>query len=243
MTAFYAFRIVFRVVYGEPVPGGEGARGGPPGPRRGADQPGDRRARGLRRRLPRPEEHHIAEREFPMRLGDERARLRRAVRRLPAGAGRHRGGHALPRGDVRGLDDREQRRGLREGRLHRPVRRRRHLDHRDRRSPSTSTCATPGSTLGLAKRFRARPRLPRPQVVLRRGSSTSLIVPAGARDRAASPTTSSRRSSCRAIVRVATGGVGGLGGAVRGAQSGFVRFYALLVIAGLAGLGALLPDR
>jgi NADH-quinone oxidoreductase subunit L len=39
------------------------------------------------------------------------------------------------------------------------------------------------------------------------------------------------------VVRVATGGVGGLSSAVRTAQSGFVRFYALLVIAGLAGLG------
>jgi hypothetical protein len=34
-----------------------------------------------------------------------------------------------------------------------------------------------------------------------------------------------------------SGGVGGLGAVVRTAQSGFVRFYALLVVAGLAGLG------
>ena len=39
------------------------------------------------------------------------------------------------------------------------------------------------------------------------------------------------------IVRGVSGGVSGLGGAVRTAQSGFVRFYALLVLAGLAGLG------
>jgi NADH-quinone oxidoreductase subunit L len=39
------------------------------------------------------------------------------------------------------------------------------------------------------------------------------------------------------IVKGASGGVGGLGTAVKTAQSGFVRFYALLVIAGLAGLG------
>ncbi|MCL4286510.1 MAG: NADH-quinone oxidoreductase subunit L, partial [Thermoleophilia bacterium] len=39
------------------------------------------------------------------------------------------------------------------------------------------------------------------------------------------------------IVRGAGDGVGGLGTVVRTAQSGFVRFYALLVVAGLAGLG------
>ena len=82
-----------------------------------------------------------------------------------------------------------------------------------------------------------RPRLPRPQVVLRRGHRPA-DRPAGARDRAASPTTSSRRSSFRESSACATGGVGGLSATVRGAQSGFVRFYALLVIAGLAGLGA-----
>lgn len=40
-----------------------------------------------------------------------------------------------------------------------------------------------------------------------------------------------------AVVGGATGGVRGLSDVVRGAQSGFVRFYALLVIAGIAGLG------
>jgi NADH-quinone oxidoreductase subunit L len=40
-----------------------------------------------------------------------------------------------------------------------------------------------------------------------------------------------------AIVGGASGGVRGLGAAVRTAQSGFVRFYALMVVAGMAGLG------
>ncbi len=40
-----------------------------------------------------------------------------------------------------------------------------------------------------------------------------------------------------AVVGGATGAVRGLSGAVRGAQSGFVRFYALLVIAGMVALG------
>ena len=52
LTAFYAFRMVFRVFFGPPVPGGARARAGPPGPRR-ARQPGDRRGGGHRRRLPR----------------------------------------------------------------------------------------------------------------------------------------------------------------------------------------------
>ena len=39
------------------------------------------------------------------------------------------------------------------------------------------------------------------------------------------------------IVRGTSDGVGGLGTVVRTAQSGFVRFYALLVVVGLAGLG------
>ncbi len=39
------------------------------------------------------------------------------------------------------------------------------------------------------------------------------------------------------IVRGTSGGVGGVGDVVRTAQSGFVRFYALLVIGGLAAIG------
>ena len=66
LTAFYSFRIVFRVVYGEPCEEAQRARAGAHPPRR-ADQPRDRRARGHRRRLPGPE-HHIAEREWPMKV-------------------------------------------------------------------------------------------------------------------------------------------------------------------------------
>ena len=40
-----------------------------------------------------------------------------------------------------------------------------------------------------------------------------------------------------AIVGGATGAARGLGDIVRTAQSGFVRFYALLFVAGLAGVG------
>ena len=57
LTAFYAFRIVFRVVTGEPCEEARELEHGPPRPRRAAE-PGDRRARGHRRRLPRPRAPH-----------------------------------------------------------------------------------------------------------------------------------------------------------------------------------------
>ena len=50
LTGFYAFRMVFRVFFGEPVPEARSSRGSPR-PRR-AHEPDDRRARGHRRRLP-----------------------------------------------------------------------------------------------------------------------------------------------------------------------------------------------
>ena len=105
LTAFYSFRIVFRVVYGEPVPGGEGARGRPPRPRR-AGEPGDRRARGHRRRLPRARAPHRRAR-LPDADGDERssasARCSAACIQIPGVTDvlTH-----VPRGHVRGLDDR-----------------------------------------------------------------------------------------------------------------------------------------
>ena len=43
------------------------------------------------------------------------------------------------------------------------------------------------------------------------------------------------------IVNGASGAVKGAGAVVRGAQSGFVRAYALLLVGGFAALGDLLP--
>ena len=51
LTAFYSFRMVFRVFFGAPVPEAQGAGAGPPGARR-ARQPGHGRGGGHRRRLP-----------------------------------------------------------------------------------------------------------------------------------------------------------------------------------------------
>ena len=53
LTAFYAFRMVFRVFYGDAGAGGARARGRPHRARR-ADEPDDRRAGGHRRGLPGP---------------------------------------------------------------------------------------------------------------------------------------------------------------------------------------------
>ena len=58
MTGIYTFRMIFRAFFGEPVRGGARARARPPRPRRGPDQPADRRGRGHRRRLPRPRPPH-----------------------------------------------------------------------------------------------------------------------------------------------------------------------------------------
>ena len=58
LTAIYSFRLVFRVLGGEPNSRGAGAdRDRPRRPRRGGE-PADRRARGHRRRLPRPRAPH-----------------------------------------------------------------------------------------------------------------------------------------------------------------------------------------
>ena len=58
MTAIYTWRMIFRAFYGPAGRAGARARAGPPVPRARADEPGDRRGRGHRRRLPRPGPPH-----------------------------------------------------------------------------------------------------------------------------------------------------------------------------------------
>ena len=58
MTAFYTFRMIFRAFSGEMSPEAERALPRPPLPRARADQPGQRRGRGHRGRLPRPGAPH-----------------------------------------------------------------------------------------------------------------------------------------------------------------------------------------
>ena len=79
MTAFYSFRIVFRVVYGDPVPEakelerGHLAHAEPANPATGEPEDTDVGFPGA--------EHHIAEREWPMKVAMGDPRVRRPVRR------------------------------------------------------------------------------------------------------------------------------------------------------------------
>ena len=58
LTAIYTFRMIFRAFYGEMCPEAEELSHGHLYHAAGADQPGDRRGRGHRRRLPRPRAPH-----------------------------------------------------------------------------------------------------------------------------------------------------------------------------------------
>ncbi len=101
LTAIYTFRMIFRAFYGEPVPEAVELEAGPPAPRRAADEPGERRSRGHRRRLPGPDPHdRRASAADARRDVDARARrVRRGARADPEGRLRDR---RLPRSDVRG---------------------------------------------------------------------------------------------------------------------------------------------
>ena len=94
----------------------------------------------------------------------------------------------------------------------------------------------PGTTDRLRERFRRAARLPRQQVVLRRALRRARLPP-GARDR---PLRELRLRALRrpgARQRRPSAPSAAPASLVRSAQSGFVRAYALLVIAGFAGLG------
>ena len=58
LTAIYTFRMIFRAFFGDPVPEARELEHGPPPPRARAHEPGHRRGRGHRRRLPRPRPPH-----------------------------------------------------------------------------------------------------------------------------------------------------------------------------------------
>ena len=111
LTAFYAFRLVFRVFYGEPVPearemeAGDVAHGEPVNPLTGEPEDTDVG-------FPGPE-HHVAERVDADAGGDGAAGAAGADRRHRRGPGRDRRDRALPRADLRGsrfADDAPERR-------------------------------------------------------------------------------------------------------------------------------------
>jgi len=231
LTAFYSFRIVFRVVYGEPceeakeLEGGHLAHAEPVNPATGeAEDTGVG--------FPGPE-HHIAERDWPMKA---------AMAVLAFGA--LFGGLIQIPGVTHVLES--------------------FLEPVFEASPIASTvhvsttdayigmavgglCSlvgigaafylymvAPGSTLRLRDRFRGLHDFLFNRWYFDQLLDALVYRPVVACGRFASETF--ERVVVNGIVRGTSDGVGGLGAAVRTAQSGFVRFYALLVVAGLAGL-------
>jgi NADH-quinone oxidoreductase subunit L len=232
LTAFYSFRIVFRVVYGEPceeareLEQGHIHHGEPINPATGEREDTDVG-------FPGPE-HHIAEREWPMKV---------AMAVLAFGA--------LFGGliQIPGVTD------VLESFLEpvfaaSPIAAGVHVSTTDAYIGLAvgGICSllgigaafymymvAPGSTVRLRDRFR---RLH--DFLFNRWYFDELIDalvyrPVVACGRFASGTF--ERVVVDGIVRGTSDGVGGLGTVVRTAQSGFVRFYALLVVVGLAGLG------
>ncbi len=232
LTAFYSFRIVFRVVYGEPVPeakeleGGHLAHGEPANPVTGEPEDTDVG-------FPGPE-HHIAERAWPMRV----AMGTLGVLALVAGVLQIPG---LTEAVTHFLEGSFEESAL--AKIH----------------PSEETAwlgllagaicsfigigaafylymVVPGATVGLRDRMRGVH-----DFLFRRWYFDELLDLLFYK-----PVIAVGRFSDRVFERVvvqgaivggASGGVRGLGGIVRTAQSGFVRFYALLLVAGIVGLG------
>jgi NADH-quinone oxidoreductase subunit L len=232
LTAFYSFRIVFRVVYGEPSPeakeleGGHLAHAEPANPATGEAEDTDVG-------FPGPE-HHIAERDWPMKA---------AMAVLAFGA--------LFGGliQIPGVTD------VLESFLEpvfeaSPIAASVHVSTTDAYIGMAvgAICSllgigaafymymvAPGSTLRLRDRYRRLHGFLDNRWYFDELLDALVYRPVLACGRFASDTF--ERVVVDGIVRGTSGGVGGLGAVVRTAQSGFVRFYALLVVAGLAGLG------
>ena len=232
LTAFYSFRIVFRVVYGEPcdeakeLEGGHLAHAEPVNPATGEAEDTDVG-------FPGPE-HHIAERDWPMRA---------AMAVLAFGA--------LFGGliQIPGVTD------VLESFLEpvfeaSPIAASVHVSTTDAYIGMAvgGLCSllgigaafylymvAPGSTLRLRDRFRGLHGFLFNRWYFDELLDALVYRPVIACGRFASNTF--ERVVVDGIVRGTSGGIGAVGAAVRTAQSGFVRFYALLVVAGIAGLG------
>jgi NADH-quinone oxidoreductase subunit L len=233
LTAFYSFRIVFRVIYGDPVPEakeleqGHLAHGEPVNPATGEPEDTDVG-------FPGPE-HHIAERALPMRVAMGTLAVLALV-----------GGFVQIPGvtDViaKFLEPTFADSTIAAG-----------VDVTVKDSYLGLVVGAICSFIGIAGAFylylvatgatlRLRDRLrPIHSLLLNKWYFDELIDlliyrPVLALGRFANSTVE-RVLVQGAIVGGASGGVRGLGAAVRTAQSGFVRFYALMVVAGMAGLG------
>ncbi len=164
LTAIYAFRIIFRVFWGDAGAGGARAGAGPSGTR-AAGEPAQRRGGGHRRRLPgRRAPHRRA--GLAHVAGDVRPGLPLDRRRLRRDPRPRRGGQELPRRGVPAVAP-LRRAALRARRLARTRHRRRALDHRHRHR-LVHLGAAAGHVGGPHPALRRDPHLPLQQVVLRR---------------------------------------------------------------------------
>ncbi len=231
LTAFYAFRIGFRVVFREPVPEARELEQGhihhaePANPLTGEPEDTDVG-------FPGPE-HPIAEREWPMKIAMSLLGAGALVRRLRSDPRSRRCRPPVPARVLRGLEP------LRAGAEHRGRLaglddRRTALDPRDRRRRLRLPPGA-GHDRGAAAAAARPPHLPRAQVVLRRGDRHPRR-PTRRWRWGAGPTRPSSATSSRGWSTAPSTSPEGANAAVRGAQSGYLRSYALLLVTGFAGL-------
>ena len=215
--------------------GGRGALARPPLPRSRADESGDRRGRGHRRRLPGPRAPHRRARGADEGR-DGHARAAGDRRRLPADPGRHERAAPLPRADVRRLG------ALRGARA----------DVRHRNGSGSAIGALLG-VAGIALAWRLWGNDRQPDAIRERFSGLHrffvnkwyfdeaidflIVRPTAWLGRFAN-STFERVFVNGALVGGTTGAVRTLSTAVRGIQSGYLRYYAALLLIGLTGLGA-----
>jgi NADH-quinone oxidoreductase subunit L len=233
LTAFYSFRIVFRVAYGEPceealeLEAGHLAHGDPVNPATGEPEDTDVG-------FPGPE-HHIAERAWPMRV----AMGTLGVLALFGGALQIPGvtdvistflegtfGNSTLEAGVQ-VSDGAAYLGLLVGAI---------CSFIGIGLAVYLYLVVPGATIGLRDRLRGVHDFLFARWYFDELLDFLVYRPVTAFGRFAS-STFERVVVQDVVVGGGTGAARGLGGAVRAAQSGLVRFYALLVVAGIAGLG------
>ena len=235
LTAIYTFRMIFRAFHGDPCPEAEELAHGhlyhapePTNPATGEVEDTDIG-------FPGPE-HHIAEQAPPMKIAMGALAAAGDRRRLPADPGRQLRAAPLPRADVRGL------RALRDARA-------------DARRTSGSGCSSAPSSGSSASASRggstATAATPRRSRRASRGlhkffvnkwyfdeAIDFLIVRPFAWFGRFANSTFERVFVNGALVGGSTGAVRVLSAAVRGIQSGYLRYYAALLLVGLTGLSA-----
>ena len=243
LTAIYTFRMIFRAFCGRAGRGGARARARPPLPRARAHEPGDRRGRGHRRRLPRARSTTSPSAEAPMKVAmgcspcwRDRRRRRSRSRASPTSLA------PLPRADVRRLE------AL-------------------RRARAVDGLTVVGLVIGAVLGDRAASRSPttlwvrkpeRAAARCARGSPACtaffvnkwyfdelidflIVRPFAWFGRFGAQHVRARRRSTALLIGGTTGAVRAGSAAVRAVQSGFLRYYAALLLLGVTGARPLLP--